>query len=504
MRRLIFGLCLMGGVLSAVSPALAGDGDVDTSWGGTGVVRLGISDYDWVQEIATYGSSGVEVAGSVETSGLGTGFDTLLLMRFRTDGTLDTTCNGSGYTMLTTPDRVSTSDMTVLPDGSTVMVATIESTLPQGMIVKYTPTCALDQGFGVGGIVTYTDRLGVRFSTVDTDGNGSIVVGGTTYFAPVDGGDSRFTVIRTDPSGQFDTSFGVLNNGVFVSDGTHEGRVNDLLVDPAGRVVFVGVQNKPSDDDAVIGRLSITGVPDQDFAGSGWYSRGDGDDETLYSIATRPGGGVVAVGGDFAPLTPLFLGALVCLTANGSPDTSCGVPGPVVGINLPNGSVEFQFWSVVVDDSGRFVIAGYYIDPTLSGGAVTPMVIRLLPDGSPDPTFGVGGLVTAPFAPAHATDIALDQSGRILVGGHEFTQNATEGPVSRLAASTTTTTTSTTTTIPTPATSVPIVTVSTVSVEALPDTGSPTSTLPFALLATGIGTLVILSRRRSNIPYHRG
>ena len=500
MRRWLIGLLLCLGVLAVASPALAGDGDVDLTWGGTGVVRLGIGDNDWSVRSAAYGVAGVEVVGNVDSTGLGGPLDAMILMRFRGDGTRDTTCLGSGYAMFTTSDPVTVTDLVVLADGSTIVVGTIESTQPQGFVMKYAPNCRLDSTFAAGlGMVTYTDRLGVRFTSADIAGDGSIVIGGLTLYAPADGGSSRFTVVRITPAGDFEPSFGIVHPGVWVSDGTEPGQVRDLIIDSTGAITFAGTAFGISDTDAAIGRLTNTGTIDSTFANSGWFVARDGNDGDLRAIVRRPNGAVAAVGAVAGATSPVLQGTLYCLNANGALDSSCGPSGVVNQFAIPHGGVDFLFWSVVVDDSGRFVVSGAYDDPSVPGGRISPFVVRLRSDGSPDPTFGTNGVVDLPFAPGHAVHITRDQTGRILVGGHEFTQTGVVAPVVRLTASTTTTTTTTTTVSPTTTTP------ATVAPSSLPATGRRGGSMP--ILAVGfvlVGMAVTIARRTSNMSYRKG
>ena len=201
--------------------------------------------------------------------------------------------------------------------------------------------------------------------------------------------------------------------------------------------------------------------------------------ERFSSIALRANDGLIAVG---VHESTGFLATLVCLDVLGAIDNTCGAPGVVNQLTLPSGVVDFRFWTVVVDEMGRFVIRCIYDDPNASGSGVTPMVVRLLADGSPDPTFGSGGLISAQFTPGHASHVALDQLGRILVSGHEFVPNGIHGPIVRLTASTTTSTT-TTTNVPD---------TSTIAPQLLPATGDDATSLwAFVVMTLGLGLLLV-------------
>jgi uncharacterized delta-60 repeat protein len=112
--------------------------------------------------------------------------------------------------------------------------------------------------------------------------------------------------------------------------------------------------------------------------------------------ASAPGGQTVAVAA----------GHVLRFLANGNADPSFGVDGSVA-IAVESGR-GFTPVGVAVDSQGRVLVAGTSTPPpgTLnplpdgSGSGPTPTratVLRYLPDGSLDPSFGVGGIATTSF-----------------------------------------------------------------------------------------------------------
>ncbi len=101
------------------------------------------------------------------------------------------------------------------------------------------------------------------------------------------------------------------------------------------------------------------------------------------------------------------------------------------GIAVSQLSHQTRFRDLVSDASGRWVIAGDYIDESGTGLAA----FRYLPDGSPDYSFGDGGLVAPPGLPAGGRNqgyaIGVCSDGTIIAAG-----GGEEGP--RLVAITTT------------------------------------------------------------------
>jgi uncharacterized delta-60 repeat protein len=91
---------------------------------------------------------------------------------------------------------------------------------------------------------------------------------------------------------------------------------------------------------------------------------------------------------------------VVRLSANGTPDPTFATDG-VHTVNIANLSDQFRNGQVLAN--GQILTAGYTSQPTGVGtqSANRVVLVRLNPDGLPDATFGVEGIVnTNPFMPA--------------------------------------------------------------------------------------------------------
>ena len=116
---------------------------------------------------------------------------------------------------------------------------------------------------------------------------------------------------------------------------------------------------------------------------------------------------------------------VVRLLANGTPDESFGAGGVV---KLARAGAQRGSGVVVLPD-GRIVVAG----DTDEGDTRRFLLVRLLPSGALDPAFGEGGVALAPLGKStlelsSAIAMARMQDGRIVVGGNGATAGV-EGPV---------------------------------------------------------------------------
>jgi uncharacterized delta-60 repeat protein len=108
--------------------------------------------------------------------------------------------------------------------------------------------------------------------------------------------------------------------------------------------------------------------------------------------------------------------ALARYLPDGTPDPAFGVGGIVAG------EVPGRAFAVGVQPDGRIVVGGVREDPTSSTDFGDLLVARLLPDGALDTSFGQEGVVVADVdgAANAVRDLVLLADGGILVSGEPF------------------------------------------------------------------------------------
>lgn len=411
MKKCVALLVFMLTLFAGAGLASANDGDLDSSWGGTGVVYSAWSDTSG-EVVRPYGTDQVMVAG---LGILGTsGWDSSFIARLNEDGTLDPACNGIGYQVYQGPDNFMVADMEVLADGSIVVAGFDTNVTPVGKVIKFDADCQLVDAFANHGVFTYSERDGVLLTSISIDGS-SLILGGSTFFSPADGGDSRFTVYRIDATtGAFVNSFGGSNNGRFISDASHEGGLRDLDVAGDGTIVFTG-SFLGSTEELVVAQLNSSGTLVTQFADGGWFVRTGVNDESGLAIDHRTDGRIVVLEQAFDAFTGHPTSALVCLSNVGESDSSCGIDGYRDFVTM--GIDSSQFFDLVVDPSGRILVAGSVNDAMAN---FYPVVLRMNADGTHDESFDASGLVNTGMINAHPFGVAVDQVGRVLAIGIEY------------------------------------------------------------------------------------
>lgn len=214
-------------------------GTLDSSFGGTGKVTTSIAGgFDQGYALVIQPDGRIVVAGSGQVAS-----DTnFALVRYNTDGSLDPTFGTFG--------RVSTDfgsaapsyvhGVALQPDGRIVAAGVmVVSGVGYMALTRYLPNGTLDSSFGTNGKVIA--QLGLTYdeaNAVTVLPNGKIIVAGTSW----QGNFAREAVVRLNPDGSFDSSYGV-GGKVIVSFDDAGDFGSGVAVDQIGRVVLAGTAN---------------------------------------------------------------------------------------------------------------------------------------------------------------------------------------------------------------------------------------------------------------------
>jgi uncharacterized delta-60 repeat protein len=480
-KKLVAVIVVIGLILMSRSIVHASDGDLDTTWGGDGVVVSTHTDASAAYAIANYPGDRVLVVGWVTDLTA----SRILVNRFLADGSADTSCNGTGEFIDTVNDAVA-SDVVVLSDGSFVVAGTIQINNKGTLFVaKFTSTCNLDGTFGTTGIATYSALLGSSGRALVVQSDGKIIVVGDESSTVSDSSDQRVLVTRFSALGALDTSFG--SNGRFISSSNEKGLAQDVVIDSSGRIIFTGsIVGTVAPDAAIIGRLTSNGLLDSTFATQGYLIDEFNGDPQLNAIALRPNGNLVAVGTYGGPFPSTQQSPIiVCLTQTGAFDSDCGVNGWTY---LPTANSDVYADDVFVTADNRILLSGASDD-----GTARPIVMRLNHNGTPDSSFATSGTWRGSALIGRMYSMTIQSNGRILAAGRLDAQGTMSVGVIRLANTVVTPTTTTSTTV------APLVTTTSTTIAAnqLPATGRDQNGLMFAVALFGMGILLMGMRRRA-------
>jgi uncharacterized delta-60 repeat protein len=237
------------------------------------------------------------------------------------------------------------------------------------------------------------------------------------------GGSEDFEVVRFNPDGSIDTSFG--SGGIatidFAGASDYGGLGGEgLAVQADGKVVLVGHTNDGEGNGSMaVARLTVFGDPDKSFGGGDGQVEIDesaafgGAGEAASEVAIQPDGKILVAGTtELSPeAKPSDFGVARLSPVDGSLDTSFNAGGPLPGFSTVGFGDTDNASSSVLQPDGSLVVAGRTGGPTTGNFAFT----RLTPTGVVDASFGLGGKTTIDLgANEEIYDEALGPDGSIL------------------------------------------------------------------------------------------
>lgn len=305
-------------------------GSVDTSFGGGAVITPVNASEDEARAIAVQPDGKIVVAGSTITPQQGTDF---AVVRYHRDATLDADFNAGGK--VTTAISNGTDEayaVAIQGDGKILVAGTTNegTTVQRFVVVRYNSNGSLDTSFGTGGktVTSFGDGPD-RAYAMALQADGKILVGGE---ATVTGSGLDFALARYNTDGSLDTGFGTggkVLTAIRASNG--QDSIRALALQPVGaetRIIAAG-----GESDFLLARYTSNGTLDSSFGAGGKIASVFGSTiGSAYAVALAPDGKLVVAGyssNDFS---------LARFTETGALDTSFGTGGKVVNRLNPSNS----------------------------------------------------------------------------------------------------------------------------------------------------------------------
>jgi uncharacterized delta-60 repeat protein len=292
-----------------------------------------------------------------------------------------------------------------------------------------------DPTFGQGGQVTVqfpgpAVLTSVRDSAVQADGK--VVIAGRAADAAGGAGASDFAIARLNADGSVDTTFGAGGVAVVHSDGNNDS-AESVAVQPDGKIVAVGYfgneasGQSPTDEQFVVARFNADGTVDTSFGGSGVLTPSFGANGATprnaegHAVLLRSDGEILAAGYSATGPSGATQSALALYRADGTLDPAFG-SGGLVAQNVTGGPESV--FDIAFQADGKVVAVGTPTSPDV--GTPAFLVERFNADGSVDQAFGTNGAAVSVFsgaATAAANSIAMEDNGRIVLGGYVVSGN---------------------------------------------------------------------------------
>lgn len=249
--------------------------------------------------------------------------------------------------------------------------------------------------------------------------DGKIIMTGAALYL---GGEANLAVVRMNQDGSFDNTFGtagtsIVDLGVLTYQGGFE---PEIYIQPDGKIVICGfTQEVPAEDAMMVCRLLANGSLDTGFGTGGktWVSVLDpAMPNNAYAVTGDAAGNIYACGNTRTGGTPFNQSATVIkLTPTGQLDPAFSGDGKIA---LTPSVLNNWAYGIAVQADGKIIIGGY------SGFPSDIMALRLMPDGSYDPTFGTNGVTLVDIAGTNTADyckgMTIDPDGKILLAGYSY------------------------------------------------------------------------------------
>jgi len=403
-------LCVLSVLAFAVPSALAAPGDLDPSFSGDGKLTTDFGGDDSALDAVVQPDRKTVVVGT--TRNIVTGVRDFVVVRYNTDGSLDTTFGDGGSVRVKIGgDNFVPAEVLLQPGGKIVVVASSGSVeRPAQELARLNPDGTSDATFGVAGKVN-TDGINARGAALTPDGGIVVAGNGVT-------GDRRnqLGVVRYTADGVLDPTFG--EGGKRTTDfGTSAG-ANAVAVQPDGKIVAAGLIFQPSGNlDFVLVRYTAAGSLDSTFGDGGKVTEDFGGPDVAEGLVLQPDGKAVVAGTTRASGvngTRAFVVARY--TPGGSLDQSFDGDGKQTISGSP-GRLGFDPARLALQQNGQLVVAGAGSD---QANASVIVLARLNPDGGFDPSFGTAGRMAVDFAPQgneHVYGMAIGADAKIVVVG---------------------------------------------------------------------------------------
>lgn len=366
-------------------------GSVDTTFGTSGFANTLIGSTSEIESIKIQSDGKIVAVGSTTEGGQAK----MAIVRYNTNGTLDTSFATTGIVTKLIDEGCAAYDVELQTDGKIVVGGVAVNGSPRFCLVRYNTDGTLDTGFGTSGVVTtaIADRSIGRSVVIQTDGN--IVLAGYAITATT--GVSQFALARYDTSGVLDSSYGT--GGLVTTTIGSQAKAFSAALQADGKIVAVG----SSDSDFALARYNTDGTPDTGFGTSGIVVASLNGSDELRSVKIQSDGKIVAGG-----VSGTYF-ALGRFNTDGTLDNTFGTGGVVTDAIHTSAGIN----SIAIQIDGKIVVAGFDV-----GRAA---VARFTTAGVIDTTFANNGILSSP-----GPIIVLD--GEFIFNSFTMTKDAVATP----------------------------------------------------------------------------
>ncbi len=265
----------------------------------------------------------------------------------------------------------------------------------------------LDKSFGINGVAITGDKYDYCYG-IALQNDGKIIQAGTGSYQGIGG----FLLMRYNSDGTLDASFG--KEGRLVTDFSAKAALAyAVALQTDGKIIAAGyILPNLSYVDIALVRYMPDGSIDSSFGENGIVITDLGKDDYVKDMKIQSDGKIIVTGTSHDENENYTETSFVIrYLPDGKPDESFGDKGIVIQVFTQ----AIEITSLAVQNDGKILSAGrYFVGDKF-------LILRFLPDGSPDPAFGVDGIVTKTFEDnidyAFLHDINIQPDDKIIATG---------------------------------------------------------------------------------------
>jgi len=345
-----------------------------------------------------------EVLSSGKVLSLGSGsnasyYRNIVIYRYNSNGTLDTSFNGGlGYTTVNENKNVTPYSMVIQNDGKIVVTGDkyIDGTNGWDMIIwRFNSDGTLDTSFNGTGIVTHHGAAGGTGDDTGRDvkvsNSGKILVVGDSKSAVSN--DRDLAIWKYNSDGILDTSFD--SDGIFTINSEDCSGCRDFGyrfdLDTSNKIVIAGVRNNPGNEyGLILHRVNENGGLDTSFNTTGHKSFTFPGMQDFMTVANRfevlSNGKYLIVGVTRRDgPTYDYDGIIIRLNTDSSYDTSFNSTGYKY---FDISTTSQKFHDFIIEPSGKYVIVGE------ESNGDDLLITKIKENGDLDTSFGTNGILT--------------------------------------------------------------------------------------------------------------
>ncbi len=345
------------------------------------------------------------------------------LIRYNTNGTIDTTFGANGVTNTSNTDfGFNPSFGSIALEGDKIILVGFDSVASNSSLFKLTADGQVDTSFGTNGLLVL-DNPTISQSFIDRVRvlNGKIYIAYDYYSAEsIATGtyNSYYGLMRLNLDGTLDTTFG--DNGIFYKNFNYYSTIdyeypNDVSLDALNNVLITGVLlNRESNYSSVVAtiKLNQNGVLDTSFGGNGVViSTPTGATKNWGTDLFITNGNKYLVNCDVTETNGQRHSCLVQLNTDGSLDTSYG----------NNGVLDLQnsyFYNLITQQPDGKILLATNLNAQFG-------ITRYSTAGTLDNSFGANGVLSTPiYYFSSIYSLLFLQNGKLLVGGSAYNGNS--------------------------------------------------------------------------------